>query len=220
MQKRRGPPSQTRRWEGHQELQHKVTAHHTMGELELKWDFGFIEWANQDPKDPIRMETWAKSHNRKLNRDQSKVLVLLPTPNYGGSRQDTQKAKALVEDKVKHVMGSDGLRHLLWAPTCDWSLSVGMLTSSSRESGHSWDHPPEQCFPNVLPLWHSEEMIGGLLMAREDQPGPPTCPQAKGVDICTPGSHKVMIGAHGPYPRTELGQWNRKFQRPLQERSL
>ena len=86
-----------------------------MGDADLKSEF--TEWVNQDPEDPMKMEPEAKSNNIKCYRDKSKVLFLLPKPNFVSTGQDTQKAKSWVADKTRQMSGS-------WStePLVQWTL--------------------------------------------------------------------------------------------------
>lgn len=89
------------------------------------------------------------------------------------------------------------------------------MTSNKREGGLSQDQSPEeQCFLNIFPLWHSEEMITRGFLAREES-----------QTLLLTHKPRELISAHlvatrYPTPEVELGQWSRKFSRPTEERPL
>lgn len=78
---------------------------HTRGDLELTWTEDSLTEQIKNPRDSIRMKPKAKSNYMKFNRDKFKILFLLPKPNFLSMKQGTQKAKALIENTNKHILG-------------------------------------------------------------------------------------------------------------------
>lgn len=169
MQKRKGLQSQARGWEGTGRCRsgsHRMRARPASFPSE-----GYLEltWTENSPSEQIRNLNIPLGWNQRPKlRIQNLTETYLRFHSYSQTyfckyRQSTQKAKAWLENKSKQASGLELTKTFSMNSKSDQTLHAQRpktnITSDTREGGHPWDRAPGQCFPNIIPSWHSKKMI-------------------------------------------------------------